>query len=173
MRRHMHSPLADARSFIRHDLRRPIQKELCLWWLLDVTDHRKPCSWYIHLCTECCTIFLVSQDNQRPSGFNRQVKIPRPEALCTNNYGGIGSVSRNVRESKNLKIFPKPTWLDCDREKRCFKSWQSVVKSAFLVGKKSPASSKYFWTLVEAAPGWARPPKPPKPWTHDFNSGAH
>ena len=98
-------------------------------------------------CTECCTIFLVSQDNQRPSGFNRQVKIPRPEALCTNNYGGIGSVSRNVRESQNLKIFPKPTWLDCDREKRCFKSWQSVVRSAFLVGKKSPASSKYFWTL--------------------------
>lgn len=75
--------------------------------------------------------------------------------------------------SRKPKYYRIPKSLVCDIEKRCLKASQSVVKSAFSVGKKSPASSKYFWTLVEAAPGWARPPKPPKPWTHDFNSGAH
>jgi hypothetical protein len=49
-----------------------------------------------------------------------------------------------------------------DRENRGLKSSQSVVNPAFIVANKSPASSKYFSTLAEAAPGWARPPETPK-----------
>ena len=52
--------------------------------------------------------------------------------------------------------------LFCDIENRGLKPSQSVVNSAFFIGNKSPASSKYFWTPVEAAPGWARPPETPK-----------